>query len=126
MDNWTVTPVKYLFDYYFILIVAGINESTNEKDSKSTSNRTTQIKERPVPKNGGNSGKHATSNKTSAKKKAHLEKFFTEEERANSTKRAKSESKSAISTNGKPVTLELEELQKQDTSKRKVRTVLLI
>ena len=69
------------------------------------------------------SGSGATDNTTSGnaseKKKAHLKKFFKEEEEKKN-KNTHDDARLTIPAEGRADTVELEELQKQASSKRKV------
>lgn len=63
---------------------------------------------------------NSTSGKALSKKKAHLKKFFKEEQ-DKSNKKKHGDEKLTIPAGGRADTVDLEELQKQASSKKKVR-----
>lgn len=75
--------------------------------------------------NGSAATNNSTSGKASPKKKAHLKKFFKEEEDKKS-KNTHDDARLTIPADGRADTVELEELQKQASSKRKVSKRVII
>lgn len=68
---------------------------------------------------GSGATDNSTSGNASAKKKAHLKKFFKEED-DKKNKNTHDDARLTIPAEGRGDTVELEELQKQASSKRKV------